>query len=514
MEHLTDAALVELALAGEMSAFEELYRKHFDRAYDFAVRTTRDRERAADAVQEAFIKAHERLGQLRDPSAFRPWLFSIVRRETIGSVRSTRRETPTAPLESDDSGLNPLLSQIDPDIYDDPVSSAELADSAALVWEAAASLDPDTYTILDLHVRQGLSSSEIADVLDITKGSAYTRVNRMKERTGAAIATYLLIRKGSKDCEELSGLVAGMALPPVTATLRKAVDRHVEGCEICPERRKALVAPLEVFAALGLVPAPAGLQERIWQRITDARDGLIPPAGRRWSRYAAVAVFIAVFGLASGVAVGFIASLSTGGDETTSAVEGTLPDDASALVSTTSTSAVAQSTVDTTATASTTGTGAGGVGGDEAVATTRASEGSPTPPPPPATTTTMPPDTEPPLIQQVDTTFDEIWEEDTDSLSCPASYSRVSDIVATVVENGSGIASVTASWSVGGSPETSVMSGGGGTYFFEFGPYPYLSVPDNTSPGVVVTVRAVDVAGNESKDTVGVVLHSTATCFG
>jgi RNA polymerase sigma factor (sigma-70 family) len=508
VEDLTDATLVASAKAGEMGAYEALYRRHFDRAYDFAVRTTRDRERAADAVQEAFIKAHERLGQLRDPSAFVPWLFSIVRRETIAAVRSGHRESPTAPLESDDAGLNPLFSQIDEDLYDNPVAAAELADSARLVWDAAASLDRDTYTILDLHVRQGLSSSEIADVLGISKGSAYTRLNRMKERTAGAISTYLLIRKGSADCGDLAALVGQVELPPVTEVLRKRVERHVNDCETCTDRRKALVAPLKVFAALGLVPAPEGLREGMWERIREIRAGKPQTTSRRWPRYAVVAMFIAVFGLASGVAVGFIASLGSDSE-----AEASL-DNEPGLSGSTTTTSQPDSTV-TTASASTTSTD---------------SVGSPTVPNPPTGTSTTPagtsgstptdsttttqPDTAPPVIEQVDSTFNEIWEEDTQSLSCPPGTPNSTEVVAVVIDDGSGVAFVDASWNIDGTPQSATMTAAEGGHFFEFGPYPYLTVPDSTSPSIPITVRARDHAGNETKDAIAVVLHSVATCFG
>jgi len=49
--------------------------------------------------------------------------------------------------------LNPLLSKVSEDLSTNPAVSVELSDSATLVWEAAASLDADTYAALDLHVR-------------------------------------------------------------------------------------------------------------------------------------------------------------------------------------------------------------------------------------------------------------------------------------------------------------------------------------------------------------------------
>ncbi|HIE55279.1 MAG TPA: RNA polymerase sigma factor, partial [Chromatiaceae bacterium] len=267
-EYSAEASLVVAAQGGDMVAFEALYRQYFGAVYDFAVRTMKDSHSAADAVQDAFIKAHDKIGQLRDPEAFRPWLYAIVRREALGKFRSQARETFVPAIDSGDAGVNPLLSLVDDDPAADPNAAAELADSAALVWEAAASLDADTYTVLDLHVRQGLNSAEIAEVLGISKGNAYTKLNRMKERTGTAISTYLLIRKGSKDCDELSRIVAGFEFPPVTETLHKRVDRHAKSCDECSKRRKALVAPMSIFAALAAVPPPAGLQEAVWGNVS------------------------------------------------------------------------------------------------------------------------------------------------------------------------------------------------------------------------------------------------------
>jgi RNA polymerase sigma-70 factor (ECF subfamily) len=162
MQQNAEVGLVLAAQRGDLQAFEVLYRDYFDRVYDFAVRSMRDRHRAADAVQDAFLKAHERINQLRNPGAFRAWLYAIVRREIVAQSRRAKRDVPTAPIAGEDAELNPLLTAVDEDALSDPTTSAELADSAALVWAAAESLDADTYSVLDLHVRQGLTSAEIA----------------------------------------------------------------------------------------------------------------------------------------------------------------------------------------------------------------------------------------------------------------------------------------------------------------------------------------------------------------
>ena len=507
--HPTDADLVLAAQGGDMDSFEQLYRRYFDRLYDFAVRTIRDRHGAADAVQDTFIKAHDRIGQLRNPESFRPWIFAIVRREAISGFRSRNREAVTSTLDEESAALNPLLVQISDDIYDDPAIAAELSDSATLVWEAAASLDSDTYTMLDLHVRQGLSSAEIADVLQISKGNAYTKLNRMKERTGAAISTYLLIRKGSAECDELAEIVSDVDLPPVSESLRKTVDQHVRNCEICTERRKALVAPLKMFAALGMVPSPADLQGAIWQSVSEASTASAS-SRRFWKVPAVAALFIAFLGMAAGIAGAFLAGTF---DENTAASPTTVQqgsltpevDTANNSATESSFSAPNSSTVES---------GASDEPAQPAPPSSNETDGTDANALPttiaPATTVV---DETPPTIEQAAVSETEIWELDTESLSCPSGTPRTAQISAEIADTQSEFGVVEASWTIAGSPFTVAMNPSGDIYTAQFGPFAYLSVLDNTSPTIGIVIRAQDAVGNETKTTVSLVVNSLAKCF-
>lgn len=118
------------------------------------------------------------------------------------------------------------------------------------------------------------------------------------------------------------------------------------------------------------------------------------------------------------------------------------------------------------------------------------------------------------MISGLDANPSEIWEEDTQSLSCPPTYERQSLLSATVTDSQSGVASVTAQWVIQGSSGSLTLSANGSAYSGTFGPFPYLTIPDNTDEIVTITIRARDVAGNESKTTVGVHLNSLARCFG
>ena len=112
----------------------------------------------------------------------------------------------------------------------------------------------------------------------MSKGNAYTMLNRMKRSLEEAISSYLLMRRGSKNCEMLQRIVAPFVIPPVTQDMRRTVERHVRKCDVCTETRRTLMAPLAVFGAFAAVPAPAGLRERIWADLSTQWARVGPPS--------------------------------------------------------------------------------------------------------------------------------------------------------------------------------------------------------------------------------------------
>lgn len=82
-----DRELVALCLAGQSSAFETLYRRHSPYVMALGVRVQGNPSDIEDIVHDAFLRAHDRLEDLRDGSSFRPWLASMV----VSLVRSRLR---------------------------------------------------------------------------------------------------------------------------------------------------------------------------------------------------------------------------------------------------------------------------------------------------------------------------------------------------------------------------------------------------------------------------------------
>src|SRR6266508_4394045 len=87
----SDAELVAAAMGGDRGAFAAIYDRYADRLHDFCWSLLRDRDEAADATQDAFLVAAERLGQLRDPERLRPWLYAVARSQALARLRARRR---------------------------------------------------------------------------------------------------------------------------------------------------------------------------------------------------------------------------------------------------------------------------------------------------------------------------------------------------------------------------------------------------------------------------------------
>jgi hypothetical protein len=119
--------------------------------------------------------------------------------------------------------------------------------------------------VLDLSVRQGLSTREIADVLGVPVAHAAVLVNRGREALGNAVR-YLLVARRRDHCERLAELVpAGVRV--LTSRERSAVDHHMRRCETCRELGIQLTAPAQLLGALLPVPLPAALGDAGRQRL-------------------------------------------------------------------------------------------------------------------------------------------------------------------------------------------------------------------------------------------------------
>jgi len=93
----SDAEITKMVLNGEKQAFAVLVERYERPVRAVALNVLGDYHRAADAAQDAFVKAYEKLPGLQKPAAFGPWLMKITRRCAIDLARRAPKETHLEP---------------------------------------------------------------------------------------------------------------------------------------------------------------------------------------------------------------------------------------------------------------------------------------------------------------------------------------------------------------------------------------------------------------------------------
>ena len=170
-----DRALLGAHLAGDPRAFGELARLHTGRLFAVAVRTTGDREEAADAVQDALISAFRKAGTYRGDARVSTWLHRIVVNACLDRARR-RAVRPTVPLP--ESGPGELADGRD-----------ELAEreTSLDVQAALAGLPVDQRAAIVLVDLEGLPVEEAARVLQIPTGTVKSRCSRGRARLALSL---------------------------------------------------------------------------------------------------------------------------------------------------------------------------------------------------------------------------------------------------------------------------------------------------------------------------------------
>jgi RNA polymerase sigma-70 factor (ECF subfamily) len=125
---LSDGELVARLRRADPNAFEALYRRHAAFALNLAVRIQGSTADVEDVVHDAFLRAHQRLAELREASAFRAWLGSIVVRIVRTRLRRRRLVAMLGLAQPDPVDLEAVAA---PDA--DPESRALLAQVYALL---------------------------------------------------------------------------------------------------------------------------------------------------------------------------------------------------------------------------------------------------------------------------------------------------------------------------------------------------------------------------------------------
>ena len=152
-----DRALVERYQSGDASAFEELYRRYFDRLVRYCRRRLDSTHEAEEVAQEAFVRALRSLDSLGGDRRFYPWLTVIASRLIIDNSRARGRCEPA--------------ENIDPGVTDGGTERVVEMVDYSLLDAALSRLTERHRDVLELRERQGWSYQEIAQHYAVNQGT-------------------------------------------------------------------------------------------------------------------------------------------------------------------------------------------------------------------------------------------------------------------------------------------------------------------------------------------------------
>jgi RNA polymerase sigma-70 factor (ECF subfamily) len=166
----SDAELLAAHVAGDRNAFGELFHRHQRQLHRLARLTTRTREDAEDALQDAMLSAHRGAGSFRHDAAVGSWLHRIVVNACLDRLRRTKSHA-TTPLE---------------DIYPVADRTAQV-ETAIVVQRALMRLPVEQRAAVVAVDMQGYSVADTAAMLGVAEGTVKSRCSRARVRLAALL---------------------------------------------------------------------------------------------------------------------------------------------------------------------------------------------------------------------------------------------------------------------------------------------------------------------------------------
>jgi len=175
----TDAEVVRAVLAGDVERYAVLVRRYRDRFARYAARMLGSRDVAEDAVQDALVRAFDRLADCREPDKFAGWLFLILRNRCFAERRRHRREGRLS-----EDAAEALAA---PDRSDGAMERREQARELEL---ALGQLTPEQREAFVLKHVAGMPYEEIAQLTGATVASLKMRMHRAYDRLRELMKEY------------------------------------------------------------------------------------------------------------------------------------------------------------------------------------------------------------------------------------------------------------------------------------------------------------------------------------
>ena len=184
-----DLELVKQAKEGDRRAFGRLVETYQRRVYTLAYGILRNREDAWDAAQEAFVKAYKSLEKFEGTASFYTWIYRITYNVSIDHLRSrSRKEVSDLPEQR---LVDAALRDAGHSHKGDPDKETHRRELKEVLSKAMAKLSEKHRAIIVLREIEGLSYEEMAEVLDVSKGTVMSRLFHARKNLQTLMQPYV-----------------------------------------------------------------------------------------------------------------------------------------------------------------------------------------------------------------------------------------------------------------------------------------------------------------------------------
>jgi RNA polymerase sigma-70 factor, ECF subfamily len=197
--HSDDRELILACRAGKSEAFGLLITRYQGRLFPTVLRLVGSVEDAEDVLQDAFVRAYEKLDQFQGDSSFYTWIYRIAVNLALSGHRKRRVRSLLRAIHHriDDGGGHP----VDASLESDPSYALERAEREKLVQDALNHLGAEHRAVVVLKDFDGRRYEEISSILNVPIGTVRSRLHRarweLRERLKSLITDEHLVREPS-----------------------------------------------------------------------------------------------------------------------------------------------------------------------------------------------------------------------------------------------------------------------------------------------------------------------------
>jgi RNA polymerase sigma-70 factor (ECF subfamily) len=175
-----DLDLVQATKNGDVAAFEQLVKRYDRRLFRIAQSVTHNREDSQDAVQEAFLKAYQHLGDFRGESTFSTWLIRITLNQSLMKLRKQRRTREVSLDEDFATDKEGVLPREVIDWAPNPEQRYGTSELRHILMKTIKELRPILRAVFVLQDLEGLSTNQTAEVLNLSQSAVKSRLWRAR----------------------------------------------------------------------------------------------------------------------------------------------------------------------------------------------------------------------------------------------------------------------------------------------------------------------------------------------